>query len=90
MTNSQIRMGLVSFVLGFDPQKLQTKIKSNEEIGRGFEEFSKEILDGKNIFDYLGGEFAWSLGSLDPDIFEGWNVEKVDTYISVQVANEAK
>lgn len=83
-------MGLISFVLGFDPQKLQSKIKSNEEIGRGFEEFSKEILDGKNIFDYLGGEFAWSLGNLDPDIFEGWNVEKVDAYISVQVANETK
>lgn len=32
VTNPRIRMGLVSFVLGFDPQKLQTKIKSNEEI----------------------------------------------------------
>ena len=83
-------MGLVSFVFGFDPQKLQAKIKATEDIGRGFEEFSKEVLDGKNIFDYLGGEFAWSIGSLDPDIFEGWNVEKVDAYLSVQVASEEK
>lgn len=83
-------MGLVSFVLWFDPKKLQTKIQASADIGSGFEEFSKEVLDGKNIFDYLGGEFAWSIGSLDPDIFEGWNVEKIDTYISVQVATEAK
>ncbi len=47
-------------------------------------------MDGKNIFDYLGGEFAWSLGGLDPDIFEGWNVDKVDAYVSIQVASEAK
>ncbi len=90
ITNPHIRMGLVSFVWGFDPQKFQTKIKSNEEIWREFTSFSKEILDGKNIFDYLAWEFAWSIGSFDPDIFEGWNLEKVDAYISVQVATEAK
>ena len=48
------------------------------------------MLEGKSILDYLGGEFAGSIGSLDPDIFEGWNVEKIDAYISVQVATEAK
>lgn len=90
VTNSRIRMGLLSFVFGFDPQKLWAKIKDTEDIGRGFEEFSKDVLDGKNIFDYLGGEFAWSIGSLDPDIFQGWNVDKVDAYISVQVASEDK
>jgi len=83
-------MGLLSFVVGFDPKKLETKMKDVEEIGSDFQSFNKEILDGKNIFDYLGGEFAWSLGGLDPDIFEGWNVEKVDAYVSIQVASEAK
>jgi hypothetical protein len=42
----------------------------DEEIGRGFAEFSEEVLDGKNILDFLGGEFAFTLGNLDPDIFE--------------------
>ncbi len=90
ITNPQIRMGLASFVWWFDVQKFQTKIKSNQEIWEEFEKFSKEILDGKNIFDYIAWEFAFSIGNLDPDIFEGWNVEKVDAYVSVQVASEEK
>ncbi|NRH20471.1 hypothetical protein HOO68_00295 [Candidatus Gracilibacteria bacterium] len=90
VSNSKIRMGLISFVFGFDPKKFQEKIQSNKEIGNDFSSFSKQIIDGKNIFDYLGGEFAFSIGSLDPDIFEGWNVDKVDMYASVEVVNEEK
>lgn len=34
-------------------------------------EANREILgNDKNILDYLGGEFGFTLGSLDPDIFE--------------------
>lgn len=54
-------MGLVSFVFGFDPKKLQDKLQANKEVGNDFSSFSKRIIDGKNIFDYLDGEFAFSL-----------------------------
>ncbi len=46
-------MGLLSFVIGLDPKKLEQKINANEEIGKEFTEFSREVLDGKDIFDYL-------------------------------------
>ena len=81
-------MWLVSFAIWFDPKKFQEKIQSNKEIGNDFSAFSKQIIDGKNIFDYLGGEFAFSIGSLDPDIFEWWNVDKVDMYASIEVTSE--
>ena len=90
VSNSNIRMWLVSFAIWFDPKKFQEKIQSNKEIGNDFSAFSKQIIDGKNIFDYLGGEFAFSIGSLDPDIFEWWNVDKVDMYASIEVTSEEK
>lgn len=60
VTNPRIRSGVASFVFGFDVQKLQQGINSQKELQSGFDEFSREVLDGKNIFDYLGGEFAFS------------------------------
>ncbi|MBP9779530.1 hypothetical protein KBD33_02800 [Candidatus Gracilibacteria bacterium] len=90
VTNQHIPSGLFSFVFGFDPKKLLEKIQSDENIAGGFEEFNKEVLDGKNIFDYLGGEFAWSIGDLDLDILDGWNIEKINVYGSIQVKSEEK
>jgi hypothetical protein len=90
LTNPHIRHGLVSFVFGFDAQKIQDKIKQNPEIWKWFEEFSREVLDGKNIFDYFGGEFAWSIWWVDADMLDGWNIEKVDVYGSIQVTSEEK
>lgn len=88
--NPRIRMGLFSAIFWLDTEKLQTNMQLDEEIGRGFAEFSEEVLDGKNILDFLGWEFAFTLGNLDPDIFEWWNVDKVDAYISIQVKSEEK
>lgn len=90
ITNPHIPSGLFSFVFWFDPKKLLEKIQSDENIAWGFEEFSKEVLDGKNIFDYLGWEFAWSIGDLDPDMLDGWNIEKINVYGSIQVKSEEK
>lgn len=86
-------MGILSFVLGIDPKKLQERIKSDPEQWKWLEEFNSDTLNGKNILDYLGGELALSLGGLDPNIVEGWNVdkvEKIDTYLSLQVLSEEK
>ncbi len=90
ITNPHIQTGILSFVFWFDLKKLQEKIQANKELWVWFDEFSKEVLGGKNILDYLGWEFAWTLGGIDPDIFDGWNVEKINTYISVQVTSEEK
>jgi hypothetical protein len=90
LTNPHIRMGLLSFVVGFDPKKLEKKMQSSEDLWKTFTEWNKSMLDGKNIFDYLGGESAFSLGNLPSDIFEWWNIEKIDAYISIQVASEEK
>lgn len=90
LTNPHIRMGLLSFVIGLDPKKLEQKINANEEIGKEFTEFSREVLDGKDIFDYLWGEWAFSLGNFPSDILDGWNIEKIDAYFSIQVMNEEK
>ena len=83
-------MGLASFVSGFDPKKLQAKIATDAEMNHDSKRFNQEIMGGGDILDYLGGEFAFSLGGLDSDIFDGWNVDKVDAYLSVQVATEEK
>jgi hypothetical protein len=90
ITNPKIRMWLLSFVWWFDIQKFQTKIKSNDDIWRGYQEFSQEVLNGKDIFDYLAWEFAFSIWNLDPDMLDGWNIEKIDVYGSVQVTSEEK
>ncbi len=90
ITNPQIRIGLLSFVVGYDAQKVQTFIKDNKDLNNFYLEFNKEVLDGKDIFDYIGGEFAFSVGDLDPDMLDGWNIDKVDIYLSVQVTNEEK
>ena len=90
VTNPHIRIGLISFIFWMDGKKIQEKFNSNKEYQSGFDEMNKEVLDGKNIFDFLTGEAAFSLWGLDSDIFDGWNIEKVDLYGSVQVTNEEK
>lgn len=62
MTNPHIRMGLASFVSGFDPKKLQAKIALDTNLARGFKSFNQEIMAENDVLDYLGGEFALSLG----------------------------
>lgn len=44
-----------------DGKKIQEKINSNKEYQSGLDEMNKEFLDGKNIFDFLTGEAAFSL-----------------------------
>ncbi len=90
ITNPQIRMWLLSFVVGYDAKKVQTVIMDNKNLNSLYQEFNKEVLDGKDIFDYIGGEFAFSVGDLDPDMLDGWNIDKVDLYLSVQVTDEEK
>ncbi len=90
VTNPHIRSGILSFILWFDPKKLGEKIQINKELWSWFDSFNKELLNGKNILDYLGGEFAWTLWWVDPDMFEGWNVEKINMYLSVQMTSEEK
>jgi hypothetical protein len=48
------------------------------------------MMGDKNILDYIGGEFALTLGGVDPDIFEGYNIEKIDAHIAVQFKSEEK
>lgn len=60
ITNPRIRTGIASFIFGFDVKKVQQGIQSQKEFQSGFDSFSREVLDGKNIFDYIGGEFAFS------------------------------
>jgi hypothetical protein len=48
------------------------------------------MMGDKNILDYIGGEFALTLGGVDPDIFEGYNIEKIDAHIAVQFKTEEK
>ncbi len=90
VSNPRIRMGLLSLVFGIDPEKIKWKISGNAEIAEWFQEFNKEILDGKNILDYLGWEWALTLGNIPSDILDGWNIEKIDAYFSLQVVNEEK
>ena len=90
ITNKNIRIGLLSFVVWFDPKKFEEKLTSNKSLQQNFSDFNREVLGGKNLFEYLGWEFAFSLGNFPEDIFEGWNVEKIDAYLSLQVVNEEK
>lgn len=90
INNPRIRMGLTSFVFGFDVDALRQSIAADTSIQSEFDGFNREVLDGKNILDYIGWEFAFSIGGLDPDIFDGWNIDKVDLYASIQVTNEEK
>ncbi len=90
VTNPHIRMGLASFVWGFDAKEVQKQIKENQSFQLYSQMFAKEVLDGKDIFDYLAWEFAFSIGNLDPDMLDGWNIEKIDIYGSVQVTSEEK
>lgn len=69
-TNNSIRNGILSFVVGADMKKLNTRLQNDTSLREGLAEFNQDILPGKNILDYLGGEFALTLGSMDPDIFE--------------------
>lgn len=90
ITNPAVRIWILSFVWGFDTAKIQEKIQLNPEIATGFAELSDEILGGKNIFDYLGWEFAFTLGDIDPDIIDGWNIERVDMHFAIQTQSEEK
>lgn len=90
VNNSHIRMGLISFIFWIDGKKIQEKINSKKELQSGFIELNKEFLDGKNIFDYIAWEMALSIGGIDSDMFDGWNIEKVDIYGSLQVTSEEK
>ncbi len=92
LTNPRLRIGIFSFIVGFDPKKFEKKSLSNTDsnMSKDIRDMNKEILDGKNIFDYIGGELWFSLGNLAEDIFDGWNIEKIDAYISLQVASEEK
>lgn len=89
LTNPKLRIGLFSAVFGIDAKKLQETIAKDRDIQEGFQELST-YLGGKNIFDYIGGEIALSLGDIDNDIFEGFNVEKIDAFLSLQVTSEGK
>jgi hypothetical protein len=90
VTNPRIRMGLASLAWGWDVEKLRSKIKWDETVGRGFDSWNREMMGDKNILDYIGGEFALTLGGVDPDIFEGYNIEKIDAHIAVQFKTEEK
>ena len=90
LTNTRIRMGLLSFIVGFDPKKFEQKMLTNTGMSRDISQINNEILDDKNIFDYIGWEAAFSLGNLPDDIFDWWNTEKIDAYLSLQVASEEK
>lgn len=37
------------------------------------------------MLSLLGGEIVFSLGSIDRDIFDGWNPKKLDAYIALQM-----
>ena len=54
LTNTRIRMGLLSFIVGFDPKKFEQKILTNTGMSREISQINNEILDDKNIFDYIG------------------------------------
>lgn len=84
-------MGIVSLAIGVDLDQLQ---KNLSEVDDGFQSqiiaLSKQFFNGNNVFDYFGGEVALSIGSVDDDIFSGWNVEKADLALLIQVASEEK
>lgn len=47
-------MGLLSFIVGFDPKKFEQKMLTNTGMSRDISQINNEILDDKNIFDYIG------------------------------------
>lgn len=87
-TNPKIRNGIASLVFGFDTEKAKNISDPNilEVLGM----VNNEVLGGKNILDYLDGEFAVSLGGISPDILEWWNIEKIDGFFAFSVKSEAK
>jgi hypothetical protein len=90
VTNPRIRMGLASLAWGWDVDRLKSKIQWDEMVGREFDSWNRNMMGDKNILDYIGGEFALTLGGVDPDIFEGYNIEKIDAHIAVQFKSEEK
>ncbi len=48
-------------MIGIDPQKFQQKIQKDPEMRDGLASFNEEILGGRNIFDYFGGEIGFTI-----------------------------
>jgi hypothetical protein len=90
LSNPKIRMGLLSFIVGLDIKKLEGKIAAIPELQSSVQEINTELLDGKNIFEFLAWEWAFSVGSIPADILDGWNVEKIDAYLSLQFQSQEK
>jgi len=88
--NPKIRTGIFSFAIGMDRQKTQSLLPSYPGTQEGIRSFEGRVLGGKSIWEYLGGEFAFTLGSLNADIFDGWNAQWIDLNLLVQVTNEEK
>ena len=61
LKNNHIRSGIVSWMIGIDPQKFQQKIQKDPEMRDGLASFNEEILGGRNIFDYFGGEIGFTI-----------------------------
>jgi hypothetical protein len=90
LTNSKIRMGLLSFIVWVDPKKLLERMAANPELTMVLDEMNKNLLGDKNIFDYFAWEWAFSVGGIPADVLDGWNIEKIDAYISLQFMSEEK
>ncbi len=88
--NPKVRNGILSLVYWFDTGKVKQELWNNSNFNNIFLSFNKNVMDGKDILDYLGWEFAFSIWWVDPDIFEWWNIEKIDAFISIQITNEEK
>lgn len=88
--NPKVRAWLFSIVYWFDPAKLKNQIPAKSNFIRELNSFNKDIMDWKNILDYLWWELALSIWSIDNDILEWWNIDKLDAYVSVQLTNEEK
>jgi hypothetical protein len=90
MNNDKLRMWLFTVIAGFDPKKLEAKAKNMKELSQSFDEVSQELLGGKSIFDYIGGEWAFTLWNIPSDILDGWNVEKIDAHLAIEFTSEEK
>ncbi|GAB0174966.1 MAG: hypothetical protein HHAS10_08450 [Candidatus Altimarinota bacterium] len=90
LNNQKLRLGILTLVAGFDPKKLQNKAAEIKDFGQGLEQTNAELLDGKNIFDYIGGEGAFTLGNIPSDILDGWNVEKIDAHFAIEFVSKEK
>ncbi len=88
--NEKVRSWIFSIVYWFDPDKMSKLISEKQSVQSSVDRFNKEVLNWESVLDYLGWEFAFTLWWIDPDIFEWWNVEKVDAHISIQVKDEEK